>query len=95
MIRHVRGKLGKPAYKDERALGDKPPVRTTAGRHSPRPSIETLFDGQKRGVKRKNENDLAGKGIDDGEGMRGKGQRSSTRESQSEGKGFVSTRSAI
>lgn len=63
---NVRGKSGKPTTKDEKAKGEKPPVRTTARRHSPQPSVETLFDEQSHGVKRKNDNDLTEKGNDDG-----------------------------
>ena len=63
---NVRGKLGKPTTKDEKAKGEKRPVRTTARRHSPQPAAETLFDEQGHGVKRKNENDLKRKGHDDG-----------------------------
>ena len=62
----VRGKFGKPATKDERAMGEKSPAGTTAGRHSPQPPVETAFDEQRHGVKRKNENGLTGKGDDDG-----------------------------
>ena len=62
----VRGKFGKPATKDERAMDEKPPVRTTARRHSPRSSVETLFDEQRHGVKRKDGRDLAGENNEDG-----------------------------
>ena len=59
-------KSGKPTMKDEKAMGKKSPTGTTARRESPQSSVEILFDEHKHGVKRKNENDLMGKGNYDG-----------------------------
>ena len=68
----VRGKFGRPAMKDERAMGEKHPVRTTTRRDSPQSSVETLSDEQRHGVKRKNGNDITGEGNDDGGEMKRK-----------------------
>ena len=65
-------KIRESTMKDERAKGEKPPVRTTARRHSPQPAVETLFDEQGHGVKRKNDDDLAEKGNDDSGEIKGK-----------------------
>ena len=64
--RTARRKSDKPTTKDETTLGEKPPVRTTATRDSPQSSVETAFDEQRHGVKRKNENNITGKGNDSG-----------------------------
>ena len=68
----VRGKFGKLATTDEGAMGEKSPARTTARRDSPQSSVETAFDEQRHGVKRKDEEDLTGKGNDDGGEMKRK-----------------------
>ena len=68
----VRGKFGKPATKDERAHSGKSTAGTTARRDSPQSSVDTLFDEQRRGTKRRSENDLTEKGNVDGGEMKRK-----------------------
>ena len=68
----VRGKFGKPAMKDGKAMGEKSAVGTTARRDSPHSSIETAFDKQRHGVKRKDEEDVAEDCNEDGGKMKRK-----------------------
>ena len=68
----MRGKSGKPATKDERAKSEKSSAGTKARKDSPQSTVESLFDKQRRGMKRKCENDLTGNGNVDGGEMKWK-----------------------